>query len=395
MRGGTSRGAFIKADDLPSDPGLRDRVLVRMYGSPEPRQIDGIGGADPLTSKVAIVSRSRRPDADVDYLFGQIRIGESIVDYRGNCGNIASGVAPFAIDEHLVRAVEPVTRVRIHNVNTGQLIVASVNVCNGKAMTSGTCSIAGVLGTAAPIALDFAGTACTLGRGLLPSGLARHTITLRGGRMREVSVVDAAAPVVFVDAAEIGIAPNTFREATLPEEAISELSEIRAAAAELLGLVESAEDAAETTPQIPKVYAVHEPTDFEDRFGRTVLAREITLLGRGLSMGAPHAAYALTAAVCTGAAACIPGTVVAEKASSPQGGSVRIGHPSGVTSVEIEVELSDREPPRLTRAVIERTARRIMSGSIYIPISAVEGSFERTRDSVLAPDRMGAGRMGM
>jgi hypothetical protein len=368
MRGGTSKGAFLKPEDLPQLENLRDRVILAAYGSPDPRQVDGVGGANPLTSKLAIVSASQRDDADVDYLFGQVRIGEPVIDYSGTCGNLLSAVGPFALDEGVVAANEPTTRIRIHLVNTGQIVVAEVPVLRGRARAEGTCEIAGVLGTGASIVLDFSLTAGTLGRGLLPTGLASERLTLASGAAVQVSIVDAANPCVFVAAEDLGLDPATLLGETLDDGILDELQAIRSAAAVRLGLVESADRAAAESPAIPKVYVVHPPVDFVDRYARPVSGSDVTVLGRGLSMGRPHAAYALSAAICTGAAASIPGTVVA-MSTEAGAGAIRIGHPSGVSAVEVDVRLDPSGDHSLLRASVERTARRLMSGLLYVPAS--------------------------
>jgi 2-methylaconitate cis-trans-isomerase PrpF len=370
MRGGTSRGAFLHAADLPDDPAQRDRVVLAIYGSPDRRQIDGIGGADPLTSKVAIVSRSEHPDADVDYLFGQVLIEEPVVDYGGICGNMLAGVGPFAIDEGLVEPSEPVTRVRIRNVNTGRLIVAEVPVTGGRARATGEAAIAGVTGQGAGIVLDFSATGATLGRGLLPTGQPREQLDA-GGLEVAVSIVDAGAPAVFVAARELGLGGRAFLAEPLPVDVVERLGAIRAAAAERLGLVSDRARADTETPAVPKVYAVHAPADFVDALGREMRAIDVTLAGRGLSMGRPHGAYATTVAVATATATRLPGTLVAEHASAPAAGEpdVRIAHPGGVMRVEIDVELEGGEA-RLRRAGIERTARRIMAGLVYVAVDA-------------------------
>jgi 2-methylaconitate cis-trans-isomerase PrpF len=368
MRGGTSRGAFLHADDLPGDEALRDRVVLAIYGSPDPRQIDGIGGADPLTSKVAIVSRSADPDADVDYLFGQVRIEEPVVDYRGNCGNMLAAVGPFAIDEGLVEASEPMTRVRIRNVNTGRLVVAEVPVEGGRARATGAATVAGVPGRSAGILLDFSATGGTLGCGLLPTGSAHEQLGLGAGDAVTVSIVDAGAPAVFVSAGELGLGGGSFLAEPLEPETVARLVAVREAAAERLGLVADRARAADETPAVPKVYAVQEPVDYVDSLGREVRAPEMTIAGRGLSMGRPHGAYATTVAVATATAARIPGTLVAEHAAS-HAGEVRIGHPGGVMRIEVDVDRSGGEPV-LRRAAIERTARRIMAGVAYVAVPA-------------------------
>jgi 2-methylaconitate cis-trans-isomerase PrpF len=180
MRGGTSKAVFLRENDLPKDKALRDKIILSVFGSPDVRQIDGLGGADVLTSKLAIIGPSSRSDADVDYLFAQVGIDKPVVDYKGNCGNISSAVGPFAIDEGLVRANEPMTTVRINQVNTNRLIVAEVPVIKGKAAVEGELAIDGVPGTGAPITLDFSDTAGSVTGKLLPTGNVKDKITVRG-----------------------------------------------------------------------------------------------------------------------------------------------------------------------------------------------------------------------
>ena len=190
---------------LPSDRALRDKIILDIYGAPDITEIDGLGGANVLTSKTAIISRSSRADADIDYTFGQVMINEPLVDYGINCGNISAGVGPFAIDEGLVPAVEPVTKIRIFNTNTQKVITAEVPVKNGKAVVAGDYQIAGVPGTGAKITLDFAQTGGTLGKGLLPTGLAKEQLPVEGLGAFTVSIVDAANPCVFVKASDVGL----------------------------------------------------------------------------------------------------------------------------------------------------------------------------------------------
>lgn len=370
MRGGTSKGAILHARDLPPDREVRDRVLLAIYGSPDPRQIDGIGGAHPLSSKAAIVGVSDRDDADVDYLFGQVRVGEAVVDYDGTCGNMLAAVGPFAIDEGLVPAVESLTRVRIHLVNTGQIVEADVQVRDGHALTAGSTEIAGVLGTGASVVLDFVRTGGTLGRGVLPTRAPFGRTTVSENRSYGRSIVDAGNAVVFAAADELGLSPAELLADTYPPDLMATLEQIRAEGAVELGLVDAAEKARALTPALPKLYLVHPPADFVDRSGRPVAAAEHDILARGLSMGRPHPAYAVTAAVCTATAARIPETVVEQRARRTPG-VVRIGHPGGVTSVEIEVDLANAQEPRLVRACVERTARRIMSGLALVPASVL------------------------
>jgi hypothetical protein len=369
MRGGTSRGAFFHAADLPADPVLRERIILAVYGSPDVRQIDGLGGADPLTSKVAIVGPSAQPNADVEFTFGQVRIDEAVVDFTGNCGNMSSGIAPFAIDEGLVEAVEPETTVRIYLTNTDSVIIARVRVRGGLALVEGDAEVPGVPGTGASIMMDFGDGASVLGRGLLPTGSPREILALPSDAV-EVSIVDAGNPVVFVRADVAGLTGTELPD-DLAEPILRRLEEIRGAGAVRLGLAPSSEEAAAVTPAIPKLYVVAPPAAYTDLRGRRIEASEIDLLGRGLSMQRPHRAYAGTVAVCTAAAAGIGGTVVDELlgGQAPER-PLRIGHPGGVMLVEGRVEAREGGPV-MTRAAIERTARRIMDGTVYVPASTV------------------------
>ena len=368
MRGGTSRGAILRASDLPSDPVLRERAVLAIYGSPDVRQIDGLGGADPLTSKVAIVGPSSRPDADVDFTFGQVRIAEAKVDFSGNCGNLSAAIGPFAIDEGLVEARSPVTHVRIHLTNTDAVISADVAIVDGLAAVTGDTEIPGVPGTGALIRLDFGEGSSTLGRGVLPTGSARERLPLGAGEV-DVSIVDAANPVVFVRPEPFGLSGREL-PSDLTAEHLAALETVRAAAAVRLGLVATAADAAHASPAIPKVYVVSPPADYVDATGRAVRSDTIEVVGRGLSMRVPHQAYAGTVAICTAVAAAIPGTVVHEVARPAVEGRFRIGHPSGTIGVGVEVDLAG-DGPEVRRAVVERTARRIMDGTVYVPLERV------------------------
>ena len=234
MRGGTSRGAFLHAADLPEDLAIREKLLLGMYGSPDIRQIDGLGGAHPLTSKVAIVGRSSRPDADVDFTFGQVCIDAPHVEFVGNCGNMAAAVGPFAIDAGLVTASEPVTCVRIHLTNTHTLLRVEVPVCHGLACVEGDAEVSGVPGTGARLLLDLGDVGGTLGKGLLPTGRTRDVLQT-AGRTFEVSIVDAGNPIVFVRAAAFGLQGTELPSAFTPG-VLAQMQAVRDAAAHTLGL---------------------------------------------------------------------------------------------------------------------------------------------------------------
>lgn len=368
MRGGTSRGVFFLASDLPEEDSLRDRIILAVFGSPDPRQIDGLGGADPLTSKLAIIDRARRKDADLDYTFGQVRIAEPIIDYSGNCGNLLAAVGPFAIDAGLVKPQEPLTRLRIYNTNTRKLIVAEVPVRDGHPVYEGDCSIAGVPGSAARIMLDFLDSGGSLTGRLLPTGNPRNRLVTPHGEF-EVSIVDAANPVIFVQAEALALAgTEPPAQIAASEQVLAILEAIRGAAAQRLGFVDNARDAMTHSPAVPKVAMVTAPKEYVTSDGSSVRAANVNLVARIMTMQQPHKAYAVTGAICTAAAARIRGTVVNEVFRSGEPPSqVTIGHPSGTITVDVLIE----EAPaglRLQRAALERTARRIMEGTAYVPL---------------------------
>lgn len=369
MRGGTSRALFIMKGDLPSEPELRDQVILRMYGSPDVRQIDGLGGADPLTSKLAIIGPPSRADADVDYTFGQVSIQEPFVDYAGNCGNISSAVGPFAIDEGLVEPVEPTTTVRIHQTNTESILTAEVPVVNGTAAVEGDFHIDGVPGTGARIELDFSDTAGAVTGRVLPTGNPLDPIDVENVGPLEISVVDAGNPCVFVRAYDLGIEGTETPEQIDSDRALNErIERIRGTVAAELGFVERWRDAAHESPYIPFFVLVSPPTDYVDfTTGQTVKAQDVDFVARLLFMLKTHKAYAVTGTVCTGAAAKIPGTIVFEAArpESRTRSLTRIGHPAGVITVEADVRVNDGIG--LLRASVGRTARRIMEGYTFVP----------------------------
>jgi 2-methylaconitate cis-trans-isomerase PrpF len=346
-------------------------MILAIYGSPDVRQIDGLGGADTLTSKVAIVGPSARPDADVDYTFGQVGITTSEIDYKPNCGNISSGVGPYAIEQGLVPAVEPLTQVRIYNTNTKKVIVAEVPVRDGQVGVDGDCSIDGVPGHGARILLDFLDSGGSATGKLLPTGRPKDTVEVDGQRYT-VSLVDAGNAYVFLRAEELGLEGTELVERVNTDRALLDrLEAIRGQAAVLYGFVEDARDALKLSPNLPKIAFVAPPRDYKTASGRLIQAGEIDLLGRGLSGQILHKAYAVTGAICTGAASKVPGTVVNEVCSAPADQlTVRIGHPAGIFSLEMRVEERAGELV-LTRAALERTARRIMDGFVYVPRSKV------------------------
>ena len=363
MRGGTSKGIFLKVNDLPQDQDERNKMLLAIFGSPDARQIDGLAGAEPLTSKLAIIGPSTHPDADVDYTFGQVSINDTLVDYSGNCGNISSAVGPYAIDESMVLATEPITRVRIHNTNTGKILYADVQVENGKAKVSGDCSIAGVPGTAAPVQLDFSGTAGAATGKLLPTGKPLEIMETSRGPI-EVSIVDLANPCIFVHAKSVGMkGTETPAEVDSNPELLALLEEIRAKCCVMIGMAKSIEDAMQNCRANPLVIFVAEPQCYTNFLtGKTVKKEDVDMLSRLMFMQILHKAHSATGTACTGAAAKIPGTIVNKVIPNIENiTTIRIGHPSGVLPVMAEVENGVAK-----RASFTRTARRIMEGYTFI-----------------------------
>lgn len=370
MRAGTSKGLFIKSNHLPQDSGQRDKVIMAIFGSPDVRQINGLGGADPLTSKLAIVGPSTHPDADVDYTFVQVGIQQPVLDYSGNCGNISSGVGPFAIDEGFVRAEEPTTTVRIHNTNTGKILVAEVEVQNGRARVCGDCAIAGVPGKGSEIMLNFAGTSGSVTGKLLPTSNVVDICEYSGGSI-EASLVDCANPMVFVRSADLGLTGTESPSEIDGDPALLEkLEEIRSWAAWKMAMVDSAADATAKSPAFPMIAMVSASTDYcSYTTGEEIQRRDLSLVSRLMFMQVMHKTYAGTGTICTGVSARIPGTIVNEMVQdSGSSETINIGHPAGIISIEVNVTDGEVE-----RAAISRTARRIMDGQVYIPAEALQG----------------------
>jgi 2-methylaconitate cis-trans-isomerase PrpF len=367
VRGGTSKGVFILKNELPKDPAKRDAVIRAIYGSPDVRQIDGLGGADVLTSKLAIISPPTREDADVDYTFGQVSFETEFIDYNGNCGNISSAVGPFAIDEGMVEPKEPITTVRIHLTNSNNILVAEVPVKNGKAMVEGDCQIDGCPGTGAKITLDWSDTAGAFTGKLLPTGNAQDILDIEG-KQYTVSLVDVGNILVFIKASSLGMrGTESPQEIEANKTLMSTIEKIRGRSAVICGLVKKPEDAATKSPYNPFFAIVSPPADYKTISGTEVKAGAIDMVSRLLFMLRMHKTYPGTGTVCTGAAARIPGSIVwevmREEAKSRM--TIQIGHPGGIIPVEAEAEVRDGKVI-LKRAAFYRTARRIMEGNVYV-----------------------------
>lgn len=366
MRGGSSRGGFFLAEDLPSDPHERAAWLLAAYGSPDTRQIDGIGGADALTSKAAVIGKSSQPGADVDYTFCQVGIDKAQVSTGGSCGNMLSAVGPYAIYKGLVAPTPGVTVVRIYTTNTKQTVTAYVPMDGDLPAVDGDCKIAGVPSPGAQIMLDFGDCSGAMTGKLLPTGSARDTITI-DGRSVEVSLVDAATPFVFVRAADVG-AKGTEAPAEIAANAdlMRRLEQARSWAAVVVGRVQDASEATEKSPNVPRVIMVAPPTEYTAIDGRVIAQEMVDLNVRQLAMQKPHKALAVVGSVCSAVASAIEGSVVHECKRAGTKGQTRLGHPSGVLQVESTVTRQSDGSYEITQAKIERTARLLMSGDLYL-----------------------------
>ncbi len=369
LRGGTSRGIFFRKEALPEEQPAVERILLNVFGSPDIRQINGLGGATSQTSKAAIIGPPSRPDADVDYTFAQVSVGTPVVDWGGNCGNISSAVGPYAIDTGLVPATGDLTTVRIHNTNTRQIIVASVPTRDGRAVIAGDYAIPGVPGTGARISLEFTEPAGSVTGRLLPTGRPRDVIRLASGREVTVSVVDAANPTVFLLAEELGL---TGVETPLEIEANTDVTDIleeaRSIVAEQLGIVPDRSVATSQSPGLPKVGFVSPPQDEETLTGSHVPAAAVDLVGRVMSMQTAHRAYQATAAICTAAAAFADGTLVHQvtRSERPDAGTIRLAHPYGVMEMAVRTD-PEAEELHIASITIGRTARHILDGAVWVP----------------------------
>ncbi|MEV1177822.1 4-oxalomesaconate tautomerase [Nonomuraea sp. NPDC049784] len=342
MRGGTSKGAYFLADDLPGDPEERDDLLLRILGSPDPRQIDGIGGAHSLTSKVAVVSAGPEPGADLDYLFLQVGVDEPIVSGRQNCGNLLAGVGPFAVERGLVRAGRDDTELRIRLLNTGGIATARFPTPGRRVYYRGGTAISGVPGTAAAVVLGFENTAGSSTGRLLPTG--REVDVIDGV---EVTCVDNGMPVVVAAAEDFGITGYESYETLAADEELRErVQSLRIEAGKLMGLGDVAEDA------VPKTTLVAPPRDGGALCTRTFIPVR------------PHTAIGVLGAISVVTAALLEHGVAGRHARLPEGPRVDVEHPTGHLQVEVELDLST-SPPTALRAANVRTARKLFDGTVF------------------------------
>jgi probable AcnD-accessory protein PrpF len=380
MRGGTSKGVFFKVDDLPEaarKPGeARDRLLLRVIGSPDPygKQIDGMGGATSSTSKTVLVAKSTRKDHDVDYLFAQVSIDSAFVDWSGNCGNLSAAVGPFAISSGLVdKSKVPqngVCTVRIWQANIAKTIVAHVPITDGAVQETGDFELDGVTFPAAEVQLEFLDPADEgegdSGGAMFPTGNLVDDLDVPGIGKLKATMINAGIPTIFVNADAIGYTGTELQGAINEDKkALAMFETIRAHGAVRMGLIKHVEEAAKRQ-HTPKVAFVAPPKDYVSSSGRQISAKDVDLLVRALSMGKLHHAMMGTAAVAIGTAAAIPGTLVSLAAGGRAHEAVRFGHPSGTLRVGAAAQQVDGRWT-VTKAIMSRSARVLMEGWIRVP----------------------------
>lgn len=374
MRGGTSKGVFFREDWLPADPALRERVLLRVIGSPDPygQQIDGMGGASSSTSKVVIVGPSTQAGCDVDYRFGQVAVDRPVIDWSGNCGNLTAAVGPFAIAQGLVAAPpDGIATVRIWQANLGARIVVEVPMQAGEVVEEGDFELDGVTFPAAEIRIAFLDPAGGGDDGeVFPTGNPLEVLEVPEVGPMEMTMINAGNPTLFVAAAALGMSGCELqRDVNGNPELLARVEAIRAHAAVRMGLAASAEEATRLRPHTPKLACVAAPVGYVASSGKVVDPAELDLNVRIFSMGRLHHAMTGTGAVAIAVAAAIPGTLVRRLAPDVRG-EVCFGHPSGVQTVGAEAEWRDGAWV-VTKAVMSRSARRLMEGVVLVPAAVL------------------------
>jgi len=378
MRGGTSKGVFFRLEDLPAAaqvPGkARDALLQRVIGSPDPygKHTDGMGGATSSTSKCVIISKSSVPEHDVDYLYGQVAIEESFVDWSGNCGNLSTAVGPFAIAAGLIDPArvphDGLCTVRIWQANIGKTIIAHVPVTGGQVQETGDFELDGVTFPAAEIQLEFLDPSDdgNAGGSMFPTGNLVDDLDVPGVGTFKATMITAGIPTIFLDAADLGYTGSELQDAINKDaDALAKFAKIRAHGALRMGLIKHL-DEAKTRQHTPKVAFVAPAADYAASSGKQIAGGDIDLQARAMSMGKLHHAMMGTAAVAIGTAASIPGTLVNRAAGGGERESVRFGHPSGTLRVGAQVKRVDGQWT-VTKAIMSRSARVLMEGWVRVP----------------------------
>ena len=376
MRGGTSKGVFFRAEDLPADPVERDRILLRTIGSPDPygKQIDGMGAATSSTSKIVILAPSKRPGSDVDYLFGQVAIDRPLIDWSGNCGNLTSAVGPFAVSQGWVKGPrDGLVPVRIWQQNIAKRIVSHVPVRNGEVVEEGDFVLDGVTFPSAEIRIEFLdpggmGDEGESAAAMFPTGNLRDRLDVPGVGAVDATLITAGNPTVFVDAQALGLKGHELQpRVDTDADLLRRCEAIRAHAAVAMGLAKSAGDASRHRLHTPKIAWVSAPQAYTSSSGKAIAAGDVDLTIRMLSMGKMHHVITGTGAIATAVASAIEGTVVnGARRAGADPLRTTLGHPSGTLAVGAEVAREGGEW-KVARAVMSRSARRLMEGWVRVP----------------------------
>lgn len=363
IRGGTSKGLFVREEVLPMDREQRDETILEMFGSPDPLQVDGIGGSHSHTSKIMLVSPSDTPDIDLDYTFGQVAVNQPVVDYSGNCGNLTSAIGGFGILSGMVDAAGSSETLRLYNTNTDTVVEQTIPLSAGEPAIRGDYEIDGVPRPGARIDSRFLSPDGGVSGSLFPTGNAREVISTGPGKFT-VSIVDVANPCVFVYAGDLGLTGDELPSEFLNQSALLEtLEEIRSVACARIGLVDDPEDATSRSPGVPYVTVISGPLSYETSIEGDVSADSIDITARLMSNQRPHHAIAMTGAMCLAATVRLPGTIPHEYASDGEG-AVTIGHPKGTISVGVDIDNSS-ESLSVSSVTVGRTMRLLMTGDVY------------------------------
>lgn len=370
MRGGTSRGLIFKDTDLPIEKKLREEVILKIYGSSANGQIDGIGGGTSVTSKVAIVGMTDTNDSDIYYNFGQVGINQKSIDYNVTCGNMASAVGLYAVEEGLVKREDGETTVRILNTNTNKIMEVRVPVYQGEIKSVGDFSISGVEGTGAKITVSFIDSSGAFTGKLLPTGNLVDYIKMDEITYK-VSILDTGNIVAFVKASDFSLEGFELAKDINERQTSKVIEKLRVKVGVLLGLFSDEDNVNNELEALPKITLVSEPKDYITEQGSLIKKENINIIGRYISMGKLHPAFAVSGSICLATACKIQGTVPAAVCQKNALNTIEIGHPSGTISSEVFIQKNE-SAYKLIKGGTGRTARRIMEGNAVIPISLMD-----------------------
>ncbi|WP_206922091.1 PrpF domain-containing protein [Alicyclobacillus suci] len=365
-RGGTSKALLLRNRDLPKDPLTRDQLILSLFGSPDKRQINGLGGATPTTSKVGIIEVSTRKDADVDYTFGQVSIDKPYIDYIPNCGNVSAAVGPFAVEQGMVSTTKDGwNSVRIYNTNTKAIIVSRFMVQDHHFVPDGNTKIPGVPGTGSPVYLDFIDAGGGVTGKLFPTGNKQDKIHLPDGSIFRVTVIDIGNLTILMDGDELQLKGTEVSEREL-SHVLPTIEAVRQQVGRMLGIFDANQAVSATTHAIPKIALVQSVRKYRTTGLEWLNESDYDIVARAITMGNLHPTYPVTGGMALSVASKIPGTISFEKCSPhcQTNSQLRIGHPAGV--LEMEAEVSESDPSR-AKVTLVRTARPLISGQAWIP----------------------------